>query len=228
MSARSTLNPPSPLLRQGLGRLRRAGARRSTKRSGLTLIEMMVVLVILGLMMTWITTRIDYLLPEHEVRAGGRKIAALVRLARSYAVAQGVMHQIEYDLSRHEYSILVPDVENEEERIELDNLDLDDGEAVAEFISPVRPPVWSDVFHEKLPGDVQFMDVQTASDNYVTSGTLRIELSPYGSLTPHAVHLKHADDDEHKFTVTFNGLTADADFEPGYEHLPATEVDDGD
>ncbi|MFW1677725.1 GspH/FimT family pseudopilin [Pontibacter sp. JAM-7] len=84
-----------------------AGADGITKPSaqGFTLLELLVVLVIASLGMTLMVPQFSNLIPGAELRGETRKIAAMLRHARSVAIAQGQAVSFSQDPETGEYAL---------------------------------------------------------------------------------------------------------------------------
>ncbi|MFP2769844.1 GspH/FimT family protein [Oceanisphaera sp. KMM 10153] len=72
-----------------------AGSNRS--QTGFTLLELLVVLTLATLLMAVVTPRFKALLPGAELKSYSRQTAALLRLARSQAIASGEEVRLELD-----------------------------------------------------------------------------------------------------------------------------------
>ncbi len=72
-----------------------AGSNRS--QTGFTLLELLVVLTLATLLMAVVTPRFAALLPGAELKSYSRQTAALLRLARSQAIASGEEVILELD-----------------------------------------------------------------------------------------------------------------------------------
>ncbi|MBL8900895.1 MAG: prepilin-type N-terminal cleavage/methylation domain-containing protein [Planctomycetes bacterium] len=82
-------------------------AVRSTER-GMTLIEISVVLLIIGLATGGVLVGIDGFLPEARVRGVAREVGAQLRLARTLAWSRGQPYWIEYDLRERRMRTVSP------------------------------------------------------------------------------------------------------------------------
>jgi len=79
------------------------GVVRRRRQSGFTLLEMIVVLVILGLMLTLVITRGPMHSARLDTEAAARELAGTLRLARGRAIAQN--QPISVELAPHGYQV---------------------------------------------------------------------------------------------------------------------------
>jgi type II secretion system protein H len=181
------------------------GARRD---SGFTLIELVAVVVLLGIMMAVVVTRMDHLVPEYRLRGAAREVAAALRLGKARAVATGKEVYLEVDLERGRYWLLAafPKKEAVEKALE-EGLEL---EAKAYAYEPV--------FEQELADGVEFVDLIFSEKEKATGGRSRIRMSPFGSSSHTIVNLRNRDDRE--LSVKLNGFTGAVSF---YDHRKEAE-----
>ena len=76
-------------------------------RSGFTLIEIMVAILIVGLMAAIITPNLGRKKPEYERKQLLGNLNALVRLAAQQASATGKLHRVFFDFDRNKFTVEV-------------------------------------------------------------------------------------------------------------------------
>ena len=173
-------------------------------RGGFTLVELMVVVVIVGLMVGFAATRLDFMVPKYRLRGAAREVAGLFKQARSRAVGMGKDVYVELDLPRGHYWILVAFPKPAEP-----------GEAVDPNALEYQP-----MQQQVLPEGVRFVDVIQGAKDRVESGRARLKVTPFGSSTHMIVNLKNTDDRE--MALRMNGLTGAVTFHEG--RLDAEEL----
>lgn len=176
---------------------------------GFTLIELIVVVVILGVLVTTIVTNLDFLTPKHRLRAAARKLASILELLRYRAASDGLPYKMIYDLRNSEYWVKTP------EKIE------DKGETKVKIES-------QKVFWTSLDEEIKIKDVTTCDGSIVEGGKVTVYISPTGTATRHIVHL--INEKNMQISITLNPFTGDARTAEGYEKLKQYEElkDEGD
>jgi hypothetical protein len=159
------------------------------RASGFTLVELVMVVLLVGLMMGIVVTRVDFLVPKYRLRAGAREVSGVLKQGKARAVASGKDVYFEMDLSRGEYWILAA----------FPPLD-EAGQAVEG-----RPVEYAPVFRRALPDGVQFSDVVFGEKERVVSGVARVRLSPIGASRHVIVNLRNVEQREIAFKA--NGFT---------------------
>ena len=159
------------------------------RRTGFTLVELIVVVLLVGLMMGVTITRLDYMVPKYRLRAGVREVSGVLKQGKVRAVASGKDVFFEMDLSRGQYWLLVafPPVDEQGKTVE--------GRAVE----------YAPVFRRELPDGVSFTDVIFSEKEKITSGNTRIRLSPMGNSQHVIVNLRNRENREIAFRM--NGFT---------------------
>lgn len=189
------------------------GMRGEASRAGFTLLEMMIVVVIVGIIVSIAAVRMDYLIPKYRIRGGAREVGALFREARSRAAAMGRDTYVQMDVSKGEYWMLAPFRKLRE-----------DG-------TPVEPAAWDyeEVFRRSLPADggstVEFVDVLLGADQKVDAGRAIVRFTPQGVSNHVIVNLRLADK---AMAVRMNGLTGALVFSDSRMEADALLEDTGD
>lgn len=82
--------------------------RPQNSASGFTLVELGVVLMIVGLMTFTVGASFDSLVPGERLNTSVRKLASVLREARSEAFTRNAEFMIEYDLDQNNYRLVTP------------------------------------------------------------------------------------------------------------------------
>ena len=186
--------------------------RRTGRRLGFTLIELVVVILILSLIATLAITRLDMMVPKYRLRGAVRQTATALQQARSRAAATGRDVYVRIYLSEGRYELLVP-IPKEEQ-----------GWAPPDTPAELMPPTeyeFQTVFPGTLPSGPEFVNVilGTEQDQTITSGRAQIRVSPFGAGDHVIVNFRH---DDRKAALRLNGLTGLISFYE--EEKTATEL----
>ena len=84
--------------------------RQMTKRSGFTLIEMMIAIVIMGIVAGMAVPRFGRLVDRLKMRTGARTITSELRLARSTAIANKNQYGLRFDNAHKTITLFRDDV----------------------------------------------------------------------------------------------------------------------
>ncbi len=134
------------------------------RKSGFSLIELMVVMVIVGLLMSIVTVNLDYLVPSSRLNAGASSIASTIVLAHSQAAISGTDVIVSYNLDQQLYQIIL----------------VKEGKTDPLSIS-------------ELPPGIKFKDIIVAGESKKTNGIFQVYISPLGIVRGHVVHLENRD-----------------------------------
>lgn len=160
---------------------------------GFTLLELALVLVIVGLLLTVATPRLPDLTGA-RLQASARRFAALVRYVSGEAVFRSQVYRLHYDLDRHAYWVTVVAVAPEAAEVVGDE-------------SPLSRPV-------HLPPTVRFADVYVPTVGRVRTGEVYTHFYPHGDADPTIVHLR--DHSARVLTIVIPPLTGEARIYDGY------------
>jgi len=157
---------------------------------GLTLIELMVVIVVLGVLLALIIPRLGEI-GEANLKRSARHITGMIRFLRDEAQSRKSIYRLRFDVSEGHYWAEVMTVTSGQ---------------TAEFKKYL-----SEVGSEgHLSGQTTFRDVQVAGhpdDAYIL-------FTPDGWVENAAIHLR--DGDERDFTLLVNPLMGSTEFREGY------------
>lgn len=162
----------------------------SQKKDGFTLIEMMIVIVILGVMISLIVPRIGEL-GEANVKRSARHLTGMIRFLRDESQSRKTVYRLRFDVQGGRYWAEVQTLTNDQ---------------TVEFTK------WqSEIGAEgSLSGQTTFRDVQAAShpdDPF-------IQFTPDGWVENAAIHLRDGDDRD--FTLLVNPLMGSTELRKGY------------
>jgi len=171
---------------------------RDTSRSriphanGFTLIELTIIIVILGVMLSLIIPRLGEM-GEANLKRSARHLTGMIRFLHEESLAKKDNYRLRFDVTEGRYWT---------EKFTILNL----SEKLAEY-----QKYSSDMTTEgKLSGQTTFRDVKVAShpdDAY-------IEFTPEGWVERALIHLR--DGDNRDFTLLVNPLTGDTELREGY------------
>lgn len=163
-------------------------------RSGFTLIELIMVVVIVGALMGLAAVRMEFLVPKYRLRGAAREVGALLKQAKSRAASTGKDVFFEVDLGRGEYGLLTafPKPEGEGAPGEVEYVPL---------------------FSSSLPDGVQFIDVILGEKQKIERGRARVRISPFGIANHAIVNLRN--EEKREIAVRMNGFTGFLTFYDG-------------
>jgi prepilin-type N-terminal cleavage/methylation domain-containing protein len=72
---------------------------------GLTLIEVLVAVVILGIAAAIAAPNVSYWMENYTIRTAGRQLVSDLQLAKMKAISQGVQHRVSFDVAGKSYII---------------------------------------------------------------------------------------------------------------------------
>jgi general secretion pathway protein H len=151
---------------------------------GFTLIELSIVLLILGIAISFLIPRLRNV-DNAALTSSAARLATTSRYLYEEAAFRRRPMRLNFDLDKHSYWVTVL------------NDDPDDPEFVVEDSELARPV--------SLPGTVTFADVALPATGVVHEGTVFAEFQPEGYVDPLVVHLTNA---RHEFaTLAIDPLT---------------------
>jgi len=162
----------------------------SQKENGFTLIEMLIVIVILGVMISLIVPRLGEL-GEANVKRSARHLTGMIRFLRDESQSRKTIYRLRFDVQGGRYWAEVMTLTSEQ---------------TVEFVR------WqSEVGVEgSLSGQTTFRDIQAAShpdDPF-------IQFTPDGWVENAAIHLR--DGDNKDFTLLVNPIMGNTELREGY------------
>ncbi|MDQ7780652.1 MAG: hypothetical protein RDV41_13240 [Planctomycetota bacterium] len=183
-------------------------------RAGFTLIEITMVGLIMCIIVLAVVITLDNLTPTTRLRAGARDIGGLVRIARSNAIGQKRKLFIVYDVPGGKYFVRIPAPPRE----------------VGTLLALEEEQKDEDILIRRLPEGVKFVDIDKGESSPSRADEILIEVTPYGNVTPHAVHIlgEMGGDETAEMTIEVNSLTGFVSYYDKYKALSQFETDEGD
>jgi len=166
---------------------------RGRASGGFTLIELMAVIVILGIGVSFTLVRLDGLTSASRLRASARKLAGFLAFARDLSIAGGRPVYVYYDLDRHVYY--------------LTKAHDADSRRLLRWLEEYESP-------QTLEDGVRFEDLLWEGVPPSTRGIEYISFTNRGAAQSHIIHLKNEDGE--RASVEVNGLTGYMEVRKGY------------
>jgi prepilin-type N-terminal cleavage/methylation domain-containing protein len=180
--------------------------RRPAARQGFTLVELVVVVLIMGLLMGFAATRMDFMVPKYRIRAAAREVAGVLKQGKARAAAQGKDVYFEVDLAQGRYWILAA-------------FPKEDPSADPRIVA-ARPLEYQALFVRQLPEGVHFVDVILGERDKTATGRVRVRLSAFGASSHVILNLINGDDNI--ISIKMNGFTGMISY--AEEHQDADEL----
>ncbi len=175
-------------------------------RGGFTLIELMAVVLIIGMLMTTFTVRLDALLPATRGEEAGRMIIGTLDQARLAAISYGREYAVQFDLDGNRYRSLSPF--DEEGRLARDPEDR-------------QAAPW-----QELPSGVRIAAIFDHNEEITDSGVYEIRFHSLGGADEIYLQLVNDAAEGAALTVHLQALTGQARVLRGaWEPVPVTEDD---
>ena len=173
-------------------------AAATRRRAGMTLIELMMVIMIMGILFSVTMISIFGLTPIYRVRSASRTLAAQIEELRALSIARGRPLGIRYTMydDQNYYQIIPPAPEEfPDEPLEVRKLGV----------------------KTDLPDGVRFRRVTFPSGRSVDRGVVNLLFSPMGNSGGHVVTLegKARNGQPILLSVKFNAITGAIDFAEG-------------
>ena len=165
---------------------------------GMTLLELIVVVGMLGLGFGLVFLKMDNMLPGQRLVSDARAIASLLEQARNHAIVSGWQVNFEYNLDENTYRMFHP--------FEIS----DDGKSIAgEGESPLYEP-------QELNDTIEIADVLIGDGDVVNRGQVVVTFEPRGIATGHAVHIVKEETD-YFYTILVSPLLGYVEIIKGYQ-----------
>jgi type II secretion system protein H len=147
------------------------------KRNGYTLIELIVVIVIIGLVMTLMVPQFREAVLTDNLKSTVRKMVGLLKTIREDAIRDQRPYDLRFDLESNRFWVDSPKMSEEERALAHEQA-------------------------SSFPSDVRILDVWTVSDGKKTAGETRIRFTSKGYVQQSAIHL--GSDDDRLFTLVLS------------------------
>lgn len=166
----------------------RVGGRSSAQpQAGFTLIEISVVVLIIALMLTTATVRLDNYLPSSRGESAARDVLASLDLARLSAIAYGRVYGLEFDMDEQRYRIQTP---------------FDETGKVARSPDDRVSMKW-----QSLPSGVRFGSILTGTEDVTQDGKYLLQFSALGAAENLHIYLENDAGEGYTLTVRVVALT---------------------
>ncbi|MFO7599663.1 MAG: GspH/FimT family pseudopilin [Candidatus Desulfacyla sp.] len=153
------------------GRLHRTGPAMFLDKKGYTLIELIVVIVMIGIILTFAAPRLRNALLNDPLKSVARKMVGIIHNLRNEAVREQQAYTLHFDLNSNKFWTTWASMTVEEQ-------------ALAREQAP------------SLPNDVRLRDVWIKGEGKITEGEAAILFTPRGYTLVSAVHLRSQDSRE--------------------------------
>ncbi len=175
----------------------------NSNKSGFTLVELSVVLLIIGLIATILIPNIGRIGGD-DIKESIRKVGGLVQYLYGEATIQKKNFYLNFDLEDGSYYITVGREDKEKGTVEM-------------------IPYKDDFVKKKyaLPSSVKIEDIDTISRGKISEGKVTVTFYPEGFVDPTTIHFKNKSDDE--MTLMLLPLTGDFKVFDGYKEMTYVE-----
>ena len=176
---------------------RRRAVRHGCGASGFTLLELIAVIVLIGLLSAFAPVFLDSIIVERELEAEIARLGDTIEILLRQAVLDGVPYAIHYDTQGNRYAMQLP--------IEVVYDDPTGNTESATTLVLEEDP--EDLDWRALPKGIDLQLYEGTKK--IDDGRFRVELSPRGTVDPHALVMIHNDiqalnDDERARTLKVN------------------------
>ncbi len=177
----------------------RISAVRTSGKTGYTLVELAVVILLIGIVTLAVMPRLTALLFPGDLKKAAREVIGAILLARTNAVTEGKPYYLFIDLSNQYYWML-----------DLPAGDSSDGESLS------RTDIVLDESVKKrtLPAGIKFLSVKVGHGEPQNHGVQIIRCFPLGLTDPAVIHLGSSQSDS--CTLVLDALTGEVEVESGY------------
>ncbi|MBI3541787.1 MAG: prepilin-type N-terminal cleavage/methylation domain-containing protein [Deltaproteobacteria bacterium] len=188
-----------------------SASKISSKSSGFTLIEVLIVVGLMGLIMTLFLPGLGLVL-KANINNSARELATLIRAAHDEAVLNGRVHRVAFDLDKNQYWVEVTDergfLMRTEEQTEAERKlnERRSDEEKEKHKDPFQLATLLTKKKKSLPLGVRFTDVVTSrSKDPIKGGMAYTHVFPFGLLEKTVIHLR--DDLERESTLAVSPVT---------------------
>jgi type II secretion system protein H len=157
------------------------------RQAGFTLIEITVVVILLGLIVSTAIVRLDNGLPSTRSEAAARKLLSTLDLARTSAIAKAAPYEVVFDLKEQRYGIRLPFDE--------------EGTRIAD---PEARPMLSWV---EAGDGVVLKGLLDPTGQLIEDGSYVLAFDPQGAATDLTLYMGTIDNEDYELTVRLLALT---------------------
>jgi len=161
-------------------------------KRGYTFIELIVVLVLVGMMLTLAAPRLRHALLTDHLKSTARKLVGIIDNLRNETIREQKAYALNFDLNANRFWTDYPSMTEEE-------MTLARGEAIA------------------LPSDVRIRDVWIRGEGKIVEGEARIRFTRKGYTQSSAIHLRS--DDEREFTLVLRPFSGKVEILEKYKEF---------
>jgi prepilin-type N-terminal cleavage/methylation domain-containing protein len=189
-------------------------ARRRRHGRGVTFLEIMVVVVILGVLMAVSAPTLRGVHERNKLRAASRELAALVRFARQQAVLRGHSTEVRVNAELGKYRLFLDPPEK--------------GRRIRSSRKIERSPMEKTRYLDAKQGKILFLSIDSPTEPAPRSGAARIEFFRNGSASPTRIVIE--DEKKRLMTVEIAASTGGVRVSSGEPEerditAPASETD---
>lgn len=163
---------------------------KSAPESGFTIIELIMVIVILGILLSQTVLNMNGITPEYRLRSAARQVGSTINWARSLAGGAGNEYQLYYNLDDGKYWIVLPPGKDDDPRM-----------------LPEERERMSD---QNIPEAVQIERIIRLDGSSITDGEIYIKFDPLGTEGSHIVYLRNSEGG--LITLKYNSLLGVVDY----------------
>ena len=186
---------------------RRCDNQNGDRRRAFTLVELLLVLILLGLIFTFVIPNLSGITPPYRMRSYARKIGAMIEQMRVVSIIRGRLTGIRYTLSGEDFQFV-------------------------ETVPPATPEYPDEPLGErktllqhKAPDGVVIREIRLPGGEIVSSGKVNIGFSSNGTTGSHIIILETNVESSNPLLLAlkFNSITGILDY---YKHEVEFQHDD--
>jgi prepilin-type N-terminal cleavage/methylation domain-containing protein len=165
------------------------------KKTGFTLIELMVVMLLISIMLAVAIPRFEGGFLQDPIKHFSRKLISAVRSARSAAVQTQTQQTLVIDLNTQQLNVISHAMADETVESDMGKSDTGEGESASYAPAPVPNKTY------KLPDSLGLVAVEFFNSDPITTGTAEIHFYPAGYSDHAFIRLESSSGDRYTFVV---------------------------
>jgi prepilin-type N-terminal cleavage/methylation domain-containing protein len=177
-------------------------SRHCSPQAGLTIIELMITMLVIGLITAMVIPNLFSLIPETRIDSAARQLVRNVDFLRSEARITGQKLRLELDLDESRWRYVMPP------ELQLTS-DQDAGTLEEQFFD------WS-----PLEDDVRVLSAGNGIEGYIEKGIFKLSFDENGFTSDQSVVLQLESDPNLTWTIHIHGLTGNCEIVEDYEGNP--------